>query len=112
MRALRWKSKYLTGIPEIDERNRSLVNILNERILDSSKVEHCQDLNDLHDSLAKLLETMLSQANSSIDKYEDEIQQFISRELPLPALDGSACHSCELCDIFETRIKAWLDAAR
>jgi len=111
MRQLRWKSKYLTGVADTDNRKRTLIKILNEQVVESSQIEHCQDLTDLHHHFARLVETMLSQAKSSLDKYEDEIRQLLSMELPLPARDGSACRDCSQCDILQERTTKWLNAA-
>lgn len=107
MRSIRWKKKYQTGTPEIVARKRSLVNSLNDIAKQSNQVEHCQDLTDSYHRFAAMLETMLSQAKDSFDKYEGEIRQFVGNEFPLAALNGSACHDCGMCDFFEEKVTAW-----
>ena len=107
MRSIRWKKKYQTGTPEVVAQKRSLMNSLNEIAMKSNQVEHCQDLTDSYHRFVAMLETMLSQAKSSIDQYEGEIRQFIGNEFPLAALNGSACHDCGMCDYFEKQIRTW-----
>ena len=105
MRSIRWKKKYEKGPAEIVEQKRSLVKSLNEIAMKSNQIEHCQDLTDSYESFVTMLETMLVQAQNSYD--HGEIQQFLEKEFPLAALNGSACHDCGMCDFFEEKVKAW-----
>ena len=105
MRSIRWKKKYQTGNPELVANKRSLVNSLNDIATKSNQIEHCQDLTDSYDSFATMLEKMLVQAENSYE--QGEIQQFIEKEFPLAALNGSACHDCGMCDFFEKKVTAW-----
>jgi hypothetical protein len=107
MRSIRWKKKYQTGTPEIVVRKRSLVNSLNDIAMQSSQVEHCQDLTDSYHRFTAMLETMLVQAKNSFEQYDSEIRKFIGNEFPLSALNGSACHDCGMCDFFAEKVTAW-----
>ena len=104
MRSIRWKKKYQTGNPEIVEQKRSLVNRLNDIAMKSNQIEHCQDLTDSYDSFVTMLETMLVQATNTYE--QGEIEQFLEKEFPLAALNGSACHDCGMCDFFEEKLMA------
>lgn len=105
MRSIRWKKKYQTGNTEIVEQKRSLVNRLNDIATKSNQIEHCQDLTDSYDSFVTMLETMLVQAKNTYE--QGEIEQFLKKEFPLAALNGSACHDCGMCDFFEEKLMAW-----
>ncbi len=60
MRRIRWKSKYLTGEPKSDDRNKRLVAILHELYESLRAKEHCQDMEELYGELAELTERRLS----------------------------------------------------
>lgn len=116
MRPLRWKTKYLTGISEIDQHNRALTDILNELAKESSHLEHCQDMNELYSNLVERVETRLSQKTLSaadipvaMTLHDAEIRQLLLTNLPLPAKDTSACRHCGLCDRLEQQVVEWLD---
>lgn len=116
MKPMRWKSKYLTGLPEIDQQHRALADILNEVAQASGTLEHCQDLNELHGRMIETVENSLSQpkpsslteAQAEMQQYRGEIQQLLATSLPLPAKSGSACRHCGLCDKLEERVNGWL----
>jgi hemerythrin len=115
MRPLRWKTKYLTGISEIDQRNRALTDILNELAKESGHLEHCQDMNELHSNLVEQVEARLSQKILPTDipvamtHHDAEIRQLLATSLPLPAKETSACRQCGLCERLEQQVGEWLD---
>ena len=116
MKPIRWKSKYLTGLPDIDQRHRALTDILNDLAKESGKVEHCQDMNELHARLVETAEGSLShpkpsssdEAQTEMQRYQGEIRQLLKTSLPLPAKSGSACRHCGLCDQLDQRVTGWL----
>lgn len=59
MRLIRWKSRYSTGIQELDARIRALVDLLNGTAVEANNVEHCQDLNDFFEQIFELIEDVL-----------------------------------------------------
>jgi hypothetical protein len=115
MRLLRWKSRYLTGISEIDVRIRALVDLLNETAVEANRVEHCQDLNDFFEEITRLTEDMLIQLGKSpdevvtiLEKFETELDDMLESGLPLAARGTPACNDCCMCSLLESHAKAWL----
>ena len=118
MRLLRWKSRYLTGISEIDVRIRALVDLLNETAVEANRVEHCQDLNDFFEEITRLTEDMLIQLGKSpdevvtiLEKFETELDDMLESGLPLAARGTPACNDCCMCSLLEKRTRAWLGEA-
>ena len=110
MRRIRWKSKYLTGEPKSDDRNKRLVAILHELYESLRAKEHCQDMEELYGDLAELTERRLSSRElaASGAASDDAVGRLIRSGLPLEALDTPACRHCDLCDLTETRVTNWL----
>jgi hypothetical protein len=115
MRLIRWKSKYSTGIQELDARIRSLVDLLNETALEANKVEHCQDLNDFFKRIVELTEDMLTapgktqgDLDETLQTYQAELDELLESALPLSARGTPACNDCCMCSLLERRAKNWL----
>lgn len=115
VRLIRWKSKYSTGIQELDARIRSLVDLLNETALEANKVEHCQDLNDFFERILELTEDVLitlgetqADLNVTLQTYQAELDELLESGLPLSARGTPACNDCCMCSLLERRAKAWL----
>ncbi|MCK5876411.1 MAG: hypothetical protein KAG43_02150 [Candidatus Marithrix sp.] len=104
MKRMRWKSKYLVGISEIDNNNKQLTYILNDLVLKSSQLEHCQDLSDLHEQISDIVEDMLQKKQMD----EMKLKSILTQGLPLQARGTQACHSCDLCDNLNEQISDWL----
>jgi len=118
MRAIRWKSRYLTGMPETDRRIRALVDRLNEMAGEANTVEHCQDLNDIFSRITRLTEAMLTTLGESsravvdtVEMFETELDKLLESELPLAARGTPACTDCCMCSLLEKRTRAWLGEA-
>jgi len=118
MRAIRWKSRYLTGMPETDRRIRALVDRLNEMAGEANTVEHCQDLNDFFSRITRLTEAMLTTLGESsrevvdtVEMFETELDKLLESELPLAARGTPACTDCCMCSLLEKRTRAWLGEA-
>jgi len=118
MRAIRWKSRYLTGIPETDRHIRALVDRLNEMAGEANTVEHCQDLNDIFSRITRLTEAMLTTLGESsravvdtVEMFETELDKLLESELPLAARGTPACTDCCMCSLLEKRTRAWLGEA-
>lgn len=109
MRPLRWKNKYLTGQAEIDQRTHALVELLNTSLLKSNQVEHCQDLNELHQCLLDSAETLLSQVHApDFQLNEQDLRELLSKEFPLSARNKTACRDCGRCEELEQQLKEWV----
>ena len=115
MRLIRWKSRYSTGIQELDARIRSLVDVLNETALEANKVEHCQDLNDFFEQIVELTEDKLikpgethGDVDETLQTYQAELDELLESGLPLSARGTPACNDCCMCSLLERRIKVWL----
>ena len=115
MRLIRWKSRYSTGIQELDARIRSLVDVLNETALEANKVEHCQDLNDFFEQIVQLTEDMLKKCREAqgdvvetFEKYQADLDGLLESGLPLAARGTPACNDCCMCSLLESRAKTWL----
>ncbi len=100
MRRLRWKAAYATGDAGRDAAQRELVGRLNAFIDDARRVEHCQDLNDLLESLVSTSKGALSQGKDACTAVEGVLEA----SLPLAAKDTPACSQCGLCDVMEERL--------
>lgn len=115
MRLIRWKSRFSTGIQELDDRIRSLVGLLNETASEANKVEHCQDLNDFFEKIFELTGSMLiklgetqGDLNETLQTYQAELDALLEAGLPLSARGTPACNDCCMCSLLERRIKGWL----
>lgn len=115
MRLIRWKSRFSTGIQELDDRIRSLVGLLNETASEANKVEHCQDLNDFFEQIFELTGSMLiklgetqGDLNETLQTYQAELDALLEAGLPLSARGTPACNDCCMCSLLERRIKGWL----
>jgi hypothetical protein len=116
MRAIRWKSKYQTGISPIDDRTMALVDTLNEVAGEANQVEHCEDLNEFFDEITNATEDMLEKLNASssdisgeVELLEDEFRSMLVSKLPLAAKGTPACTDCCKCSLLEKRMREWLD---
>jgi hypothetical protein len=116
MRPMRWKKKYITGVTEIDARQQQMVTLLNDIAVEGVHTEHCQDLNELYAHLTARTETLLLEETQSPDnleqqlqRYEADVREILTSELPLPAKQGAACRHCGVCDILEKELKVWSD---
>lgn len=115
MRLIRWKSRYLNGIQELDARIRALVDLLNGTAVEANNVEHCQDLNDFfeqifeltEDGLVKLGETQ-GDLDETFQEYQAELDDLLQSGLPLAARGTPACNDCCMCSLLERRVKTWL----
>ena len=109
IRPIRWKNKFSTGQPEVDQRVKALVDIFNGSLSESSQVEHCQDLTEVHQCLLNHIETVLAHLDDpDIQSNEQAVREILSTEFPLPARDKPACRHCDQCDQLEQRLKQWL----
>jgi len=115
VRLIRWKSRFSTGIQELDDRIRSLVGLLNETASEANKVEHCQDLNDFFEQIFELTGSMLiklgetqGDLNETLQTYQAELDALLEAGLPLSARGTPACNDCYMCSLLERRIKGWL----
>ena len=110
MRRVRWKSKYTTGNRYLDERNKSLVGILQEIDGALKAKEHCQDMEELQAALTDRAGVRLTQGESVDDSRgsDEAIRDLLHDSLPLAALNTPACRRCEVCDMTEERIDGWL----
>jgi len=115
VRLIRWKSRFSTGIQELDDRIRSLVGLLNETASEANKVEHCQDLNDFFEQIFELTGSMLiklgetqGDLNETLQTYQAELDALLEAGLPLSARGTPACNDCCMCSLLERRIKGWL----
>jgi len=118
MRPLRWKSKYRIDVTAIDNRNRALVDTLNEVAAEANRVEHCQDLNDFFNEITTAAGNMLNQLNEStsdasgdVELFENELRRLLESKLPLAARGTPACTDCCICSLLEKRTRAWLGDA-
>lgn len=109
MKQIRYKKKYLTGDTKIDKHHIELTQILNNIVTDASKIEHCQDLNELHQCLSSSAETLFKTAHTdSRLAHTKVIAEIVSTHLPLSAKNGTACCHCNLCDRIEQQMNEWL----
>jgi hypothetical protein len=115
VRLIRWKSRYSTAIQALDDRIRSLVDLLNETALEANKVEHCQDLNDFFAQIFELTENVLiklgetqGDVDETFQEYQVELAELLESELPLSARGTPACNDCCMCSLLEGRVKTWL----
>jgi hypothetical protein len=112
MKRVRWKSRYLTGRPDLDVRNRALVGLLDAFSQELSRKEHCQDMNAVYDDLASLAgerleEDPASLATAGASGYA-AVEGLLKTRFPLAALSTPACKECGLCDLLQDRIRGWL----
>ena len=109
MRHLRWKRKYVTGNIRIDRRNKVLANLLHTVDQEMRTKEHCQDMEELYQTLVKVAEERFSKGEAYIvSKGSDEaIRDLVRTSLPLNARDTPACRDCGICDLFKEGIMDW-----
>jgi len=114
VRRVRWKSKYLTGDRRADERNKRLVAILNELDEALRGQEHCQDMEELYGVLAEMTAKRLSNAEvtPSGAGSDDAVRDLIRSSLPLEARQTPACRDCDICDLTDEKVTAWLEPGR
>ncbi len=108
MRRIRWKPKYLTGELSADERNKSLVAILNGLYEELRAKEHCQDMEELYGELAQLTDKRLASREAAAAAADDTVRNLLRTSLPLEALGSPACRECDLCDVTEEQLTGWL----
>ena len=110
MRHLRWKSKYVTGNSQIDQQNKMLAKLLNAVDQACQSKEHCQDMEELYQTMVDVAEERFSQGEAYVDgRGSDEaIRDLVHARLPLSARDTPACRDCGICDLFKEGIMDWL----
>jgi len=114
VRRVRWKSKYLTGDRRADERNKRLVAILHELDEELRSKEHCQDMEELYGALAEVTGKRLSGAEGAPSGVgsDDAVRDLIRASLPLAALQTPACRDCDICDLTDEKVTAWLQQGK
>jgi len=111
MRAIRWNKRYLSGDPALDERNRSLVDLIADLRAELHSAEHCQEINELAERLTELAKQRLStlpQDRGVGSESEAAIRSLLKNEFPLASLSTPACRECGLCDLMLDRVEKWL----
>jgi hypothetical protein len=103
MKTIRWKSRYITGKPEIDKRNKALVDCLNGFIQATKQREHCQDIENLLEESSLKLESILSDDPVAANLTE-QIKTKLITSLPMPTRNTPGCRKCDICDLAEQRI--------
>lgn len=110
MKNLRWKSRYLTGIPDVDHQNRALVDCLNGFIQAAKQREHCQEIEGLLEESVTRLENLLSEKPIATDLTARIRTSFIN-SLPMPTWGTPACRKCDICDLAEQRIAQHIESS-
>ena len=112
MKRVRWKGRYASGDPAVDDRNRQLVGLLESFGGELARKEHCQDMNELYADLAGLAQRHLEQTPADLGREDGhgyaEVRDLLRRRFPLAALSTPACKECGLCDLMEGQIRGWL----
>jgi len=114
MSRLRWKSSYLTGRADVDERNKAVVALLTDLGLALKSKEHCQDMNELYADLVGVVAERLSggaeaaAAQTEVAGSDATIRHLVEKRLPLPARTTPACRECGLCDLLDEKVTEWL----
>lgn len=108
MRPLRWKSRYQTGDPETDRRNRAFVGCLNTLIQASGQREHCREMEEFIEGFAAEADRILLQRHTGSDLGADFGRRLIAT-LPLGPYGGTSCRRCGLCELAEQKIAARLE---
>lgn len=103
MRPLRWKSRYQTGNPETDRRNRKFIDCLNSLINAAGKREHCQEMEELIDRFRAQVEQFLNNHPANSDLGIEFGRQLINN-LPLSSYGNTSCRKCGLCDLAQQKI--------
>ncbi|CAK0769393.1 conserved hypothetical protein [Gammaproteobacteria bacterium] len=103
MKTLRWKGRYLTGSPEIDQKNREFVDCLNGFVHAIKQREHCQEIEKLLEDSLEKLENQLVEDPAAADLVAEMKTSLIS-SFPMPTRDTPACRKCDVCDLAEQRI--------
>ncbi len=113
MRHLRWKRKYVTGNTRIDRRNKVLAHLLHTVDQEMRTKEHCQDMEELYQTLVKVAEERFSKGEAYVDSEgsDEAIRDLVRTSLPLNARDTPACRDCGICDLFQEGIMDWLQQA-
>lgn len=107
MRQLRWKRDYVTDKPEIDARNRDLYGILSEFPGELSKIEHCQEIEEVAERLNQAAAEYLAQAAAG-EAHPDALRGLVDSAFPLETLGTSACRQCGMCEKLEKKMVGWL----
>lgn len=105
MKALRWKSRYLTGAAEMDQQNRNLVECFNGLIAATKQREHCQEIEKVLEDISEQLENLLLK-NPNMADIVGQIKSTLMASLPLPTHNQSACRKCDICDLAQNKIAA------
>ena len=109
MRPLRWKSRYRTGVTEIDRRNRASVDCLNSLIDAAGQREHCREMEDLIGRFSAQAEQMLEDRSADGD-LSIEFGRRLLASVPLGSYDTTSCRQCGLCDLARQKISEHLEA--
>jgi hypothetical protein len=112
MKRVRWKSRYASGDPAVDARNRQLVGLLETFGGELARKEHCQDMTELYADLAELAQGHLDAAPAELGRGDGhgfaQVRDVLRGRFPLAALSTPACKACGLCDLLEGQIRGWL----
>lgn len=109
MRPLRWKSRYQTGDPETDRRNRVFVECLNSLIQGAGQREHCREMEEFIERFAAEAEQILRERRTDRD-LSAQFGRRLLEGLPLNPYGGTSCRQCGLCDLAQQKIAAHLGA--
>jgi hypothetical protein len=109
VRPLRWKSRYQTGDPEADRRNRAFVDCLNGLITAAGQREHCREMEDFIYQFSAEVEQLL-QAHPAHCDLSAAFGRRLRDSLPLSPYGSTACRQYGLCDLAQQEIAEHLEA--
>jgi len=104
MRPIRWKSRYLQGNSEIDQRNKRLVGCFNQLLESASKKEHCKEMEEFLTATSLNLEENLQKNQAISEPLDSNFYIQIQQALPLKPYGSAACRKCGLCDIAQANV--------
>ena len=115
MRHLRWKRNYFNGIPSLDYPKQALYEDLQRLLGEMEHQEHCQDMEDLMETLNEQARGLfeeragnLEQAEVVVKEYTETLSQTLEQYLPLAALETPACRNCAICDHTDELLRTWV----
>ncbi len=109
MRSLRWKTRYATGNPGVDKRNRAFVACLNSLLEGVRQHEHCREIEELMTELVSQAESRLASGNT--EDLPALIHDRLMTFLPLATRGSPACQDCGVCDLVARRVAEHLSPA-